>query len=217
MRYLCEKKIELYFVYCTIVYVILKMSDTTELPYDDETSSDDEYDDTEYPYNMYKPGREYIYLSSKYAILVPAIEFRKVYGKTLETLKKECKRIKVINDTLTNYIFDTSQYKMYPKKDFEKLDDKEKAIRQLVNSFESGIETYADDAPHRCGHYCNLADTWSGGNDVVKKNKPWYKESVGNYAMSSCDIGTVYVPLEETVKQHDCSIVEMYSFARYSW
>jgi hypothetical protein len=192
------------------------MSVTTDLPYDDETSSDDEYDDTEYPYGMYKPGREYIELSSKYAILAPAREFRKVYGKTLEILKKECKHIKVVNETLTKYIFDTNQYKMYPREDFEKLDEKEKAIRQLVYSFENGIETYADDAPHRCGRYANLADGWGGGKDVVKKNKMWYKESIGNYAMSS-NVRGGYITPQENAKRHECTIVEMYSFDRYSW
>jgi hypothetical protein len=77
-----------------------------DLTYDEETSSDDEYDGTKYPYNIHKSGREYIYIGAHYDIIVPSYEFEKVYGDILQVLKSGCKNITINQFGSNNYYFD---------------------------------------------------------------------------------------------------------------
>ena len=182
------------------------MSNINDLPYDDETSSDEELEEFKYPYGLFKPGREYIYLSSKYGILVPALEFSKVYKKDLEILQKNASHTEIKNGSMT-YTFDINLC------DRSNLSDVDKKIR----SFSSGIDNYADDAPHCCNSYAHLPDQYEyqhiDWSDIVKLNKPWYKESIGNYALGSYRFGSL--SLEAAAKQQNCKVIESYIFNGY--
>lgn len=169
--------------------------------YDPETSSDDEYDESKYPYSMIKKGREYIEIWTHYPMLVPSIEFEKIYGDVLQKLRDGCKNIKTKADTKI-YKFDMESYRYRNTQEGPELShtDDDKEFYGILWDFVNKISSYADDAPHHCG--------------CVEEDKSWYTESICNSAYWSfrrLDSGIgIYGSPYETVKKFDCTIKESF-------
>ena len=177
--------------------------------YDSETSSDDEYDGSKYPYGMIKKGREYIEIWTHYPMLVPSIEFEKIYGDVLQKLRDGCKDITTKADTKI-YKFGMKSYYRNTQEDPNNPDspeishtDEDKEFYGILQDFVDKISSYADDAPHHCG--------------CAEKDKSWYKESICNsayWSLRNLD-SSIYDSPYENVKELDCTIKE--SFELTDW
>jgi hypothetical protein len=133
--------------------------------FDNETSSDDEYTEN-FPYNLNKNGREYIFIridSSNY-LAVPSYEFEKVYGKELDVLRSRCKNISDM-DGVKLYKFqfhypsiNMDGIKWIPKYEYI-YNDME--LHEICGKIEDIIHKYAKYMDNKCD----------------KEDKSWYAES----------------------------------------
>lgn len=180
--------------------------------YDSETSSDDEYEESMYPYNICKSGREYIMLSAHYSMIVPSLEFEQVHGDKLEILRKGCKNIKINNSGVTEYWFDMLLNVQSYDIDNKLIGGERETIYinndpefdAIVHKVENIVASYADDAPHMCGYSEN--------------NKVWYKESIGNYSFMTAfkkDKTEDNLSLKELLKLRNCSVKDKFIFNGY--
>ena len=161
----------------------------SDFDFDPETSSDDEYNNYDGVYNLYKNGREYIYFFSKDLMLVPSLEFEKVYGKKMDILRNKCKNVTIDNNGIKSYKFifpihltNSNGIVWEPKCEYI-YNDME--LDKIARKIRDMMEQYSDNVPWRSG--------------CEKKDKKWYSESK-------------HISFNENNQESQCTIKERFEF-----